>query len=88
MLEDTSVKCQQTIALTLRNLCRVEPSPAPFNKLAPCLGALSNLATHDDDEVSKYACMALVDVGREHGTSLLTELSPSFIQNIDTLLPT
>lgn len=72
----------------LRNLCRVVPSPAPFHKLAPCLDALSDLATHSDEEVSKYACLALTDVGLEHGTSLLTALSTSFVQNIDNLLPT
>lgn len=75
----------QTAVLTLRHLCRHVPSPAPFEKLTPFLGPLAALTTHTDEEVSKYACYGLVDVGLAHGTSLLTVLSPAFIENIDQL---
>lgn len=75
----------QTVVLTLRHLCRPNPSPAPIHKLTPCLGPLAALTTHSDEEVSKYACYALVDAGLAHGTSLLTVLSPAFVQNIDQL---
>lgn len=75
----------QTAVLTLRHLCRHNPSPAPLQKLTPCLGPLAALTTHSDEEVSKYACYGLLDAGLAHGTSLLSVLSPAFIQNIDQL---
>ncbi|KAK3891684.1 hypothetical protein Pcinc_004435 [Petrolisthes cinctipes] len=84
MLEGT-VECVQTAALTLRNLCRVEPSSVPFKQLAPCLSTLAALTTHRDTDVRLYACRGLLSAGSTYGSSLLTALTPAFINTIDQL---
>lgn len=84
-MEHTS-ESMLAVVTTLMHLCRMEEDPpTPFKKLALCVGPLASLVADDEVRVRNCASYALLSLAYGHGTTLLTVLTPAFLQAVAEL---